>query len=580
MGRIAKPRVSWFRRRHDILESLAGRERNLGVGYRAIRGNGVAAITAGGRSASPVDDQPRSGYLTAMRPRTFEGRRRTALIVFALGAGWAGPSADAQAQSWQLGARVGGSSERLPLELSQTRFVPGTTLPETTTDYALRMRAFGEWRDRPVDRLGLTLGIDTGLLEVYEGGIRLDRRSFDTQVARTFLLGRVMAELQLGRDGFIAVRGGRTRPRIGEGAVFDAYAFELEVDVDLDVIDIAPVSVLAKVILPDGTFTGLRKTSPLLDFRVEYRFGWTSRVSLLASVFFDTDNELADPVRSALFKGVDDELGDAVDRIATLRRIDRDTAAALLLDWVDRNVAVQTEGVVAWTGVSGRFGSEDFWVRVVALGLFGELEIATVPTPDRVANVRDSTLPPSVQDRLIETYTTRRTVAVTAFFGEIESSLALTDQLEIGTFALVLTADEGFQLGEADPRLGAFLGLSPLVPRTAVFFGGTFGPDQATPTAFSVAPDASGILAAGAHVGGFWDGFTARLDVAAMTALVPSRFTDGRFYGIEIDAGIQVPFGSMAAFVDGGVLLPGEFFDDDRPVFQVVAGVQVFVENE
>ena len=495
--------------------------------------------------------------------------------------GVAGLPNDAQAETWRGGLRIGGSAERLPLELSQSRFLPGTSLPETSVDYAVRLRLFGEVEGRPTDRLGLTLGLDTGVLELSEDGALLDRRDFDDQLKNTGLLGRALAELQLGRDGFLAIRAGRYQTTVGGGAIYDAYAFGAELDIDLDLIDLAPVSLLTRVLLPDGTFTGLRKTSPLVDVQLEYRIGWTSRLTLLASVFFDTGNELSDPVRSALFKGLDDRFADVADRLADTFRIDRDAAATAVLAWVDRNALVETEGVLAWTGLAGRFGDDSFSVRIIALGLFGDLTIATIPTQERIDTFAELNLSEQLEDTLVNSIAVRREVAVTAFFGEVQASLGVSETMELGTFALVLTGDDGLQLRDESPRLGAFIGLSPLIPRTAVFFGGTFGPDQATPTAFSIAPDSSGILAAGGHIAGFWEAISARLSAAVMTALVPSRFTNGRLYGVEIDASLQIPIaGPFAGFLDGGVLLPGAFFEDDRPMVQVVAGVQAFLQSE
>ena len=518
---------------------------------------------------------------TAARGSPRIRRRRLCSRVLALLVVVAGPLQSAHAETWRGGLRLGGSAERIPLELSQSRFLPGIRLPETSVNYAARIRLFGEVQGRPFDRLGLTLGLDSGVLELSDDGAQLDRRDFDEQLRNTALLGRALAELQLGRDGFFALRAGRYAPTVGDGAVYDAYAFGAEIDIDLDLIDVAPLTLVARVLLPDGSFTDLRKTSPLIDLQIEYRIGWTSRITLLASVFFDTDNELADPIRSALFKGLDERFGDAAGRLADTLSIDPDAAANAVLAWVDQNALVETEGVLAWTGLAGRFGDDDFSIRIIALGLFGDLTIATVPTPERVDTFAQLDLSDRLQEVLVNSVAVRRNVAVTAFFGELQSSLALTDAIQLGAFALVLTGDEGLQLRDESPRLGAFLGLSPLVPRTAVFFGGTFGPDQATPTAFSIAPDSSGILAAGGHLAGYWDALAARVSGAVMTSLVPSRFTGGRLYGVEIDASVQIPIaGPLTGFLDGGVLLPGAFFEDDQPMIQVVAGVQAFLQSE
>ena len=490
-------------------------------------------------------------------------------------------SGPAFAQQWELGTRLGGSAERLPLELSQSRFVSETTLPETKTTGALRFRLFGEASGRPWDRLGLTMGLDTGLLEIAPQGVRLDRRPVDEQVQRTLLLGRVQAELQLGPDGVVALRAGRTRPRIGQGAVYDAYAFGVELDVDLSVTDTAPISFLARVLLPDGTFTDLRKTSPLLDLQITYRAGWSSKITLLTSIFFDTNSELSDPVRSALFKGRDDEISEFVDTVVRLFQLDRDTAADAVLNWIDATVDVDTEGLIAWTGLAGQFGDDAYSLRLTILGALGNLRVSTPPTPERVQTIQGRTVPDQIADAAINRFSTSRSVGVRAFFAELQARIALTDVFEVSSFALVLTGDRGLSLADENPRLSGFLGLSPLVPRTAVFFGGTFGPDQATPTAFRLAPDDSGILAAGASVAAYTETLVARFDAAVMTALVPSRFTGGRLYGVEIDAHLGYPiYAPVEAFVDGGILFSGSFFDDPAPAVQVVGGVQVFLQSD
>ncbi len=487
----------------------------------------------------------------------------------------------AQAQTWQTGVRLGGSTERLPIELSATRFVSGTTLPETEITYALRLRAFGEVSGRPVDALGLTFGLDSGLFEVSEPGVQLDRRPFEQQLQNTLLLGRVSAELQLGESGVVAIRAGRYQPRVGDGAVFDAYAFGAEVDVDLDLVDGPPLSFNARVLLPDGTFTSLRKTSPLIDFEVGYRLGLFSRITLMASIFIDTRNELSDPVRASLFKGLDDAFSDLIDALAAFLRVDRDVAADALLTSINNNTAVETEGVLTWSGLSGQFGDDRFFVRITFLAALGQLDVRTVPIEGATGNFLGRTLPDGLQSSINDSSGTSADVKLQAFFGEVQSTLYLTDDLKVGTFALVLTGDQGIRLGESDPTLGAFIGLSPLLPRTAVFFGGTFGPDQATPTAFGLAPDGSGIIAGGAHVAVYRPTWSARIDGAAMAAMEASRFTGGQFYGFEVDAHAEVTiFDPVAAFVDGGVLFPGDFFDDHRPALQVVAGLQLFLQSD
>ena len=488
-------------------------------------------------------------------------------------------AAPAHGQSWRAGLRLGGSAERLPQELSESRFVSGTSLPDTRTTYALRLRFFGEVSGRPLNRLGLTLGVDTGLVEFSDRGIRLDRRDFVAQLERTWMLGDVTAEVQLGPAGVVAVRAGRLRTRLGEGAVYDAYAFGAVIDIDLDVVELPPFNFTAKVLLPDGTFTALRKKSPLIDLQLSYRLGWASRIKLLGTVFFDTDSDLSDPVRSALFKGLDGRVAARVDQIASDQGIDRDVAAQAVLSWIDRNFAVDTTGILAWTGISGEFGDDRFMVRIAALGAFGNIRVATAPTLADL-DTRGITQLEEARDLIIQRYSTSQSVPVTAFFGELESRASLTDTFDIGTFALMLTGDRGLQLQDPNAQLGAFLGLNPLLPRTAVFFSGAFGPDQATPTAFSIAPDSAGLLAAGAHLAAGWDVIFARIDGAVMGALVPSRFTGGQLYGFEVDLSLKIPiFDALGAFFDGGVLFPGDFFEERSPAAQVVVGLQVFAEG-
>ncbi|MEL7370558.1 MAG: hypothetical protein AAFN74_16680 [Myxococcota bacterium] len=483
------------------------------------------------------------------------------------------------AQTWMVGMRAGGSVERLPAELSQTRFVDGTTLPQTDIEAAFRLRLSGEVSGRPTDRLGLTFGIDTGLFELSDRGVQMDRREVSPQVRDTLLLGRVFAELQLGRNGVVALKAGRYRPQIGAGTVFDAYAFGAQVDVDLSLLALAPLSFKAQVLLPDGTFTALRKTSPLIDFQVEYRLGWFSRIKGVASIFIDTNSELADPVRSAMFKGSNAGLNDIVDGLVQLLNVSEDVAAASLLDWIDTNIEVQTKGPVVWTGLMAELGDQQYSIQLTALGAFGALKLKTRPTQARIEQFENQALSPRLQASFADRFNAAATVPIAAFFGEITTRLAVGEHLQLGTFALALSGDEGIRLAD-NPQIGSFLGLSPLLPRTAVFFGGTFGPDQATPTAFSLAPDASGILAAGAHSTALWRQLTLRLDVAAMSSLVPSRFTGGRFYGVEIDfSGTLSVVDDWALFIDGGILWPGDFFDDEMPAVQFVAGIQIFTES-
>ena len=152
--------------------------------------------------------------------------------------------------------------------VSQYFFQRTSTVTEDRA--AHQMFAYARVHGRPFDALGLEIALDTGLIEIGEDGVLGDGRPFGTHAKETLLLGEALFDLQLGEDGVLQIKGGRLRPLLGLGFIYDAYAFGGLVDVDLGLVSEVPLSITLQAVLPDGTFTSNNKANPLIELDLSY----------------------------------------------------------------------------------------------------------------------------------------------------------------------------------------------------------------------------------------------------------------------------------------------------------------------
>jgi hypothetical protein len=425
-----------------------------------------------------------------------------------------------------------------------------------------QLHLLGRATARPIDALGLHLGVDTGLLGFGSEGATADGRPFDEQAKRTFFLGETYADLQLGETGVLELRAGKLRPRIARGAIFDAYAFGVTADLDYGLEDPdLPWSARAHALLPDASFTSDGKNSPLFDLELAFAFGEASEVRAFGALFVDGENGLSPVLTDGLFRGIlRQALADAQmiqDPIARRMRERRIAAFSGAYNSGLIQFQLQTSGIAAWTGLTTKLAFEDVTVKsTLALGL-GEVDVfvpATELFPERNVDIK-----------------------LRSFFGDVEAIWTVSALFELDAFAIAVSGDSGFARG--DTTYGSFIALAPLVTYTPIFFSGGVAANLASPVVASVAPDGAGLISAGVGLGLTpLDIVHLRVGLAFMRATVESPATRAKDYGFELDVALDAEVTDFLVLSGSGALFePGSYFGELRSGYQVIAAATVLL---
>jgi hypothetical protein len=218
---------------------------------------------------------------------------------------------------------------------------------------------------------------------------------------------------------------------------------------------------------------------------------------------------------------------------------------------------LETRGELGWTGVHGRWKDEALDVRgAVVLG-FGSVR---------------ASLPPLPRGRVLEV-----DVGLSSVLASVEARWQATPELRVGGFGVAVTGDDGVE-ARARASYTGFIGLSPRLPLTSIFYGGGLATTLQSPSVSAVAPDGSGLLSAGLDVSvtpwGPRATFAAQAAVMAATHPSPS----GGLYGVEVDVRAAVSvIDELDLFASGGVFVPGSYYGPSRVGGQLIAGAALIL---
>lgn len=539
--------------------------------------------------------------------RSSWSRARGVLLV---AAALAACPAAARAQTWSAASdqRFFGQSVPRSVFLSQLRY-PGVADDTVTDRWAAQLRLRGGVRGRPTDGLTLVAELDTGLLELANDGTRLDGRPVGDQVQRTLLLGPVYAELQLGETGVVLARLGKMRTRVGEGALFSAYALGLLIDVDLGLAwPSHPWQLRAQALFPSGELVKGTFTSPLFTTELAYRFSRRTQVRLHGAAYLDRGGlgpvvadagtrgraariEAAFAARNLPPEGVVCDPSDDVGRreFGELVACVRD---ALVIGTNGGTFAydAETRGTLGWTGISAEAGGARWQASALFLYGFGavQAQLHANGTLRQEAEARQGEVQSS-SGPLTRIIAERAAAALTdvldpsgrvqlgAWLAQATGRVSLTDDLRLDAFVLALSGDEGLgDLSQGAQRYGAFVSLAPFLPHTSLFFNGGAASMVSSPVVTALAPDAAGLVSGGLGAELFLgEALRVRGVVAAMGSLVANA-AGASFEGVEVDLSADyVATEWLLVVVDGALLVPGPYFGDVPLGYQLIAGAAV-----
>lgn len=436
-------------------------------------------------------------------------------------------------------------AEELPLELLLTRVRATETSTESTGRAVYQGRVSVSLRGRPVDALGLELGLDSGLFEIGRTGVFSDGQKVGEHARQTFFLGQTLIDLELGDTGVVAIRAGKKLTRIADGVLFDGYALGLDVDVDLSLLDPdSPWRARLDAILPDATFTASGKQSPLFALKLGYVPSRSVDLWLLGAVFLDGDDNLGAIVTDAAFRG---RYGELCEILARRRGV----AAAC----DGRALEVTTSGALGWIG-----GGISYDQAPLDLALTGVLGLGHSHS--------EFTLIGTARPVAAEIGYASGLVSLTA-------GLSWAEHLRVGAYGLLVSGDDGFGTLSLNQTHHGFVSLSPRLGYTRIFFNGGLATTLQSLNVTSVSPDGAGLLSGGLNVAlSPIEALRFFLTGAVMSALFPSPSTGAHLLGAELNGAVEYRFTEgLSARGEVAGFLPGRYYGEIRGGFQVMLGL-------
>lgn len=501
--------------------------------------------------------------------------------------------ATAQAIEWELLFSNRFYAESIAEEILEAQLrTPTARIEQPKTHLAYQLHALGAVRGRPIDLLGLQLGLDTGLFDLSKDGVTADGAPIGERAKETLFLGETYVDLQLGDTGVIELRAGKLRPRIGAGAIFDAYAFGLTADWDHSLVDRDnPWRARVHAFLPDATFTAQSKRSPLFAAELGYEIVEDSELRFFGAAFVDTQNGLTPVLADAVFRGRLFAARDAITAAfpALGRSMFRDEVQSRVNDGYRSGVLrydVESSGTIGWLGLTGKSKREDFEIAGAFIVGLGAIGMKSTPNEGlravvdgierelpRIGEIVAPILDPAVQNET--------DVSMLSYFADVTAKYRIAPEYAVDAFAVLMSGDRGLSESPnaSDDRYSSFVGLAPLLPFTAIFFRGGVATSLASPAVVSAAPDGAGLGGGGVGVElTLAERFSAHLGGAALVATVPSRATRSSFYGLEanLEADAQVA-DFLVLSAQGAIFRPGAYFGELPVGYQLIAAAHLLL---
>ena len=374
-------------------------------------------------------------------------------------------------------------------------------------------------------------------------------RTMAEEARKTAFVREAYLAYSFGRAGFATVRGGRKRITVGDGFIYDDYATGAEAD--LDVGAVGPQWDLAAAFFqPTRDFPGsVAGISPMVALRADYLPSLFEHAGLFAAFQRDRTGSVGE-----LFRGEIVE-----QRASALAREDPGTVAyadtAYLLATI-LSRPIDSDASLAWLGTSGNVKPLE-WLRlqwtIAALG--GKIQRIWSPQPDG----GDVTLFQDVSVR-----------------GQMASFRAEAPAGPLTASAWVLYLSGSGPIARNGSTYHGFLGISPYVTATNLFFAGGLSETFASRQATAPGVDGRGVIAPGVTLS--YDGsdaFAAEAKAAWLVSDVTGPY-GGRVYGTEADLqATWTPLSWLLLGAELDVLWPGDFYPSRATVYKTVLAVDV-----
>jgi hypothetical protein len=384
-------------------------------------------------------------------------------------------------------------------------------------------------------------------------------RTFREEVRKTLLLREAYAAWSFGRAGFATVRAGRKRMAIADGLVHDDYSTGVELELDLGAI--GPRWDLSfGVYQPTRDFPStVAGISPVAIVRADFLPSLFERAGFFAAGMRDRSGSIAELVRSSVVESAVANLSRAFGTAGT----EEATAGHLLA--VALSAPLESDASIGWLGTSGSLvplrGQHLGWTLALEAGTLHRL----TSTGPGGTNVWDEDVP--LRGKL----------------ASLRWESDLGDRVTAGAFLLYLSGGtppargpKGNQLPGRDSSYDAFLGISPFVTTTNLFFGGGLSDTFAARQVSAPGVNGRGVVAPGVSLS--VDPLP-KVSLQGKAAWLRSDVTGpfgGKIYGTEADLDVTwapVPWLLFGLEVD--VLWPGDFYPARDTVYKTVLAVDL-----
>ncbi len=372
-------------------------------------------------------------------------------------------------------------------------------------------------------------------------------RTVHDELRKTLLLREAYAAWSFGKAGFATLRAGRKRTAIGDGFVHDDYATGVELGLDLGAIG-PRWDVSLGLFQPTRDFPStVSGISPVAVARADFLPSLFEHAGVFVAALRDRTGSVGELVR-----------GSAVEaRVGALARALGTPLEPVAAELLARTLAapLESDAALGWAGTSGSLapfrGQRLGWTLAVQGGTLRRLS-TTTPAGTEIV-VQDVPL----RGRLLS----------------VRSEQDVGQRLTAGAFFLYLSGSEPLARGRS---YDAFLGISPFVTATNLFFGGglsdTFAARQATAPGVNgrgvVAPGVSLTFDPGAKVSVQGRAAWLRSDVAGPYG--------GKRYGTEADLDVTwAPRAWLLFGLELDALWPGDFYAGRATVYKTVFAVDL-----
>lgn len=405
---------------------------------------------------------------------------------------------------------------------------------------------------------GCGAGVPTVMLDETQLGspqLVSNGRPFRDEVRNTLLVREAYAAWSFGRAGFATVRAGRKRTSIADGYVHDDYATGVEVDLDLGALG-PRWDLSAGLFQPTRDFPStVAGISPVAILRADYLPSLFEHAGVFVAGLRDRSGSIAELVRSSVVEW-------GIGNLARARAFGTSaepTAAHLLAATL--SAPLTSDASIGWVGTSGSLapfrGQRAAWTLALERGTLHRLETAggavwdeDVPLRGRLASLRwDSDL--------------GQHVSAGAFFLYLSGGLP------------PVQGPSGALPGR-DGSYDAFLGISPFVTATNLFFNGGLSDTFAARQVTAPGVNGRGVVAPGLSI---TVDPVEKLSIQGKAAWLRADVTGpfgGKIYGTEGDLDVTwAPRSWLLLGVELDILWPGDFYAGRDTVYKTVFAVDL-----